>query len=217
MLMEFIIKIIFKVILRSIFAVKDKERQKLHRFEDGRTIKDVILSISRQKEGRARHENIARRHIQHSRLTLPIAAFNGNSMTQEIPPHLLSISSTLAFSFLFDINSGWSRQSVITLTNINIGTFLFLDSTTIQHTSKFLKLINSYQYNNRTFYFSISHTFSYLLKHLFFYFLLVYTIVKVFTCLLVVWFVTQCFVLSLLPYTWYNTYVYLDQMQSMVD
>ena len=46
------------------FAVKNKERPKLLLFENGRTIKDKILSMSRQREGRARHKNIDHRHRQ---------------------------------------------------------------------------------------------------------------------------------------------------------
>ena len=66
MLMEFIIKIKSKVIFdQSItFAVKNKERLKLIWFEDGRTIKDEILSMSRQREGRARHQNIDHRYLK---------------------------------------------------------------------------------------------------------------------------------------------------------
>ena len=53
MLMEFITqKIKLKVVFRLIYdlRVKNKERSKLIRFEDGINIKDKILSVSRKKE-----------------------------------------------------------------------------------------------------------------------------------------------------------------------
>ena len=87
-------------------------------------------------------------HLQYStshntHLNLPIAAFDGSHVTQELSPHLYSTSSMLAFSFPVNINFGWL---LFTPTNTIIWTFLFLNFTTIQHTSYFLKLTHSYQY-----------------------------------------------------------------------
>ena len=52
--MEFIIKMKLKVIFRPIYDLRSKKiRTKV--FEDGRTKKDEILSMSRQRKSRARH------------------------------------------------------------------------------------------------------------------------------------------------------------------
>ena len=96
-----------------------------------------------------------------TRLNLPTTNFDGNRVTRESLPLLHSTSSTLAFYFPVDINSGWPPKPVThpPLTQ-TLEHFIF-NSPIIQHRSKFLKLIHSYQYNYRTFYFSISHTFLY--------------------------------------------------------
>ena len=140
-------------------------------------------------------------------LYLLTAAFERNHMTQESPPHLHSISSTPTFCFPVDINFGWLHKSVTHHYQHKYWNILFLSFTTIQHTSNFQKLINSYQYNYWIFYLSISLTFScsstQLLEH-FYFSLFVNSVVKFFTCLFVIWFTTMCFVLSLQPYTRYN-------------
>ena len=95
---------------------KNKERPKLIRFEEGRTIKDEILSRFRQR--RLNSQMLEHhRHLQNStshniRLNLPIAAFDGSCMIRESPHHQFSTFSTQAFSFPVGLNFGWPRKSV---------------------------------------------------------------------------------------------------------
>ena len=109
------------------FGIKNKEIPKLIRFEDGRTIKDQILSMSRREE--RQNQTLEhwpplpatwkfwekRQHLTsyNTHLNLPTTAFDGSHVTQESPPNLHSTSSTLAFYFPVGINSGWLHKSVI--------------------------------------------------------------------------------------------------------
>ena len=96
-------------------------------------------------------------------------------MSRESPLHQHSTSSILTFSFPIDINFSWPCKSVTH--SYQYKYWNILNFTTIQLTSKFLKSIHSYQYNYRTFYFSIWHTFLYsptqLLEHFYFFCLLI--------------------------------------------
>ena len=95
----------------------------------------------------------------------------------------------------------------LTPANTNIGTLLFLDSSTIQCTSKFLKLIFIPTNTTTEHFTSQFHTYFHIHQHNYlniFVSLFVNTVVKFFTCLLVVWFAILCFVLSLQLYAWYN-------------
>ena len=64
------------------FVVKNKERQKLIRFKERRTIKDKIPSSSRQRS------TPATLNITQTRLNLLTAAFDGSCVTRESPPNL---------------------------------------------------------------------------------------------------------------------------------
>ena len=68
------------------FVVKNKEKLKLIRFEEGKTIKDEIPSKSKQKEctSTARYLQYSTSYDTH--LDLPTVAFDGSRMNQESPP-----------------------------------------------------------------------------------------------------------------------------------
>ena len=139
-------------------------------------------------------------YICHNLLTV---IFDGSRMTWESPPHLHSTFSKLMFLLPY-WDKLWLTVSLwLTPTNTNIGTFYFLIFPTIQHMSNFLKLTCSYQYNYTHFLLNFTDIFIFNTVAWTFCFLFVNIIVKFFTYLLV-WFSTQCFVLSLQPYPWYN-------------
>ena len=123
-------------------ALKNKEKPKLIRFEEGRSIKDEILSRSRQRKTHSRtlahHSTPATFNIIQTRLNLFTAAFGGRRVIRESPSHQNSTSSMPAFSFPVNINRTLEHFYFSILQPFN--------------TSNFLKLTHSYEYNNRTFY-----------------------------------------------------------------
>ena len=63
------------------FVVKNKERPKFIRFEEGRTIKNEILPMSGQKESTTSIAMPATFNITQIRLNLLTAAFDGSRVT----------------------------------------------------------------------------------------------------------------------------------------
>ena len=178
------------------FAVKNKERPKLIRFEEGRTIKDKILSMYRQKERSARTGDTCniQHHTTHVLTFLQRLWWKPRDPRITNPPtfHFFNTDILLPYRHKLWLTAYW---------NIFISQFYY----EIQHSSNFLKLTHSYQYNNRTFYFTISHTFSFSSTQLFEHFLFSFLLIRLLKFSLVfLSFDLQLCVLSLKPDAWYN-------------